>query len=98
MIDVRRNYRAPARNFVTHKFSRDEFWNRSIKAFAPVLVKERAAVIRPHSFIRSFSSHILAYGDELHLGRNNSAARIVHLRHAMSCFCAQGRATQAGKL
>ncbi len=44
------------------------------------------------------ASEVFADGDEFHLGRDDAAARIMHLRHAGTWLRAQRRATQRGKI
>ena len=87
MIDIRRNYRAAPRNFVTDKLGSDVFRNGGTKRFAWMLeAKIRTIIAR--GFIRLFASEVLANSNELHLGRDDPVACVCQLGngHAASGF------------
>ena len=81
MVDVRRNNCPPPRNFVANKLGRDVFRDARAEGLATVLKANIRAIVALR-FVCLFPSKILANRDELHLGRNDSSARVSQLCHS----------------
>ena len=77
MVDVGRDNRAASGHFVTHKLRRDVFRQASAKPFTWMLVAQ-------HFATDTLAAHVFTNGDELHLRRDDSLARIVQLGHAFA--------------
>ncbi|SAJ31628.1 Uncharacterised protein [Enterobacter cloacae] len=89
MVDVGGDNGAPGGHFVTHKFRRDVFRQASAKPFTRMLVAQ-------HFAADALAAHVFADGDELHLRRDDTLARVVQLGDAFARFSAFRR-QQAGK-
>ena len=84
VIDVRRDDGAAARDFAAHKLRRDSLRNRRAEALSRVLARHQRRQCLEHRP----APEIFANGDEFHLGRDDSAARVMHLRHVGPRSCA----------
>ena len=89
VVDVGGDNRAPGGHFVTHKLRRDVLRQASAKAFARMLVAQYFAA-------DALAAHVFADGDELHLRRDDTLARVVQLSDAFARSGAFWR-QQAGK-
>ena len=76
MVDVVRDDRAAARHFVAHEFGRDHVRDRGAEALARMLAAHAFGQLRD----QRLAQLVLADRDELHLRRDDAAARVVHLR------------------
>ncbi len=72
VVDVGRDDGAAARHFVAHEFRRDELLDVGAEGFAGVLPEQ----VRLGDGLDAL---VLADGDVFHLGRDDAAARVVHL-------------------
>ena len=70
------NDRAPARDLVADEFGRNEFRDRRAEALPAMLSGHELGQRDEHLF----AEQVLADRDEFHLGRQDPAARVVHLR------------------
>jgi hypothetical protein len=73
MIDVRRNDRAAARDFVAHEFRRHHRGNRRAETLARVLARDELG--------QAFAPLRFADRDVFHFGRDDAFARVMHLRN-----------------
>ena len=92
MIDVVRDDRAAARDFVADEFGRDDRGNRRAEALAGMLARQAFGKRRQHLV----AHQVLADRDELHLRRDDAAARVVHLRD-VGARLSRGAASDAGR-
>ena len=76
MVDVGGNDRAAARDFAAHELRRDEVRNRCAEALTRVLARHQLRQRLQHCL----ALEVFADGDELHLRRDDAAARVMHLR------------------
>ncbi|MNZ48835.1 hypothetical protein D3C78_665880 [compost metagenome] len=74
MVDVGRDDRATAGDFLAHEFGGDLFGDVGAEAVAGVLLLEQA------SSAGLLQLHVLADGDVFHLGGDDALAGVVHLR------------------
>ena len=75
MVDVRRDDRASARNFVANELRRDLCGDRGAEALSRMLARDQLGQRREHRL----APCVFADGDELHLRRDDAPTRIVHL-------------------
>ncbi len=78
VVDVGGNDGAPARDLVAHELRRDLFLDRGAERFPRMLLGEQLR--------QQLAALVLANGDEFHLGRNDAAARVVHLGNVHARF------------
>lgn len=81
VVDVGRNDRAPAGDFLADKFGGDFFRDVGTEAMAGVLFVQQA------SGAGLLQLHVLADGDVFHLGGDDALAGIVHLRDVCAGLC-----------
>jgi hypothetical protein len=77
MVDVGRNDRAAARDFGANELRRDEIGDRRAEALTRMLARHQLG----QRAQRLLAFQVLADRDEFHLGRDDSAPRVMHLRH-----------------
>ncbi len=87
MVDVYRDDRAAAGHFITYEFGCDDFRNRCTEMLTRMLFGQQLG--------KTFAPLVLADRDVFHLRRNNTFARIVHLRHVHAGL---GNARFAGEI
>src|SRR5205823_6702105 len=95
MIDVCRDNRATARNFVADELGRDLARDMRAERFADVLLAKIVSVVavivdRGAGIIDpGYSAAVFADRDELHFRSDNPLARVPKLGDWMICRCAQ---------
>ena len=82
MVDVVRNDRAPASDFIADKFRRDQIGD----ARAPAL---RAFAVGGDQLFRHFAAQVLTLCHIFHFRRDDALAGIVHLADVRACLCAK---------
>ena len=94
MVDVGGDNRASGGDFLEHEFGCDLVgMGRDIRAETlPCVLFQELGIFR--SSEKFVQLHAFAYGDELHFGRDDAAARIVKLGYVAAAF----RAARAGDL
>ncbi len=103
MVEVGRDDGAPARDFAAHEFGRDFLGQAGPEMLPWVLAQEHLGHALAGGAGGAQALHVVlavevfADGDELHLGRDDAAARVVHLRHVGTGAGAARLALQARK-
>ena len=98
VIDVCGKNCATARDFRTHEFRRNFLRDRRAESFSRVHKIKPTALRRSRVVAHFLQLHIFADRDKFHFRRDDSAARVIHLRNVRAGLCAVNFAVAAVKL